>query len=173
VSTHKPQNICNTSLHLWTSCMQCSLTVDIWSFDQTFISACHYYYVLWPLYRTTCVTGHLQLRTGWFCWNKVLLPACPCWRQEDARVLLSSVECTVSAPSHISNTRAHISKCVTIGWFVTYSESSVLASGPGKWWTRCTSGNALKPDAIPSDDRHIHRRFGYQGWWIFTMQSSK
>ena len=36
--------------------------------------------ILWPLYRSrsTCVSRHLQLRTGGFCWCKVLLPACPC-----------------------------------------------------------------------------------------------
>ena len=31
--------------------------------------------VLRPLYRTTCISWHLQLRTGGFCWCKVLLPA--------------------------------------------------------------------------------------------------
>ena len=35
--------------------------------------------VLWPLYRSTCVRQHLLLRTGGFCWCKVLLPAFPCW----------------------------------------------------------------------------------------------
>jgi len=30
--------------------------------------------ILQPLYRTTCVIRHRQLRTGWFCWSKVLLP---------------------------------------------------------------------------------------------------
>ena len=34
--------------------------------------------ILWPLYRITCVSQHLQLRTGEFCWSKALLPACPC-----------------------------------------------------------------------------------------------
>jgi len=29
--------------------------------------------MLWPLYRSTCVSGHLQLGTGGFCWCKVLL----------------------------------------------------------------------------------------------------
>jgi len=33
---------------------------------------------LWPLYTLTCISQHLQLRTGGFCWSKVLLPACPC-----------------------------------------------------------------------------------------------
>ena len=33
------------------------------------------------VYRSTCVSQHLQLRTGGFCSCKVLLPACPCWRQ--------------------------------------------------------------------------------------------
>jgi len=54
--------------------------------------------VLRPLYRSTCVSRHLQLRTGGFCWCKVLLPACHCWWQpahldwgEDAGVLLNSV----------------------------------------------------------------------------------
>ena len=28
--------------------------------------------VLWPLYRSTCVSRHLPLRTGGFCWCKVL-----------------------------------------------------------------------------------------------------
>ena len=37
--------------------------------------------VLWPLYRSTCVSWHLQLRTGEFCWCKVLLPTCPCTSQ--------------------------------------------------------------------------------------------
>jgi len=37
--------------------------------------------ILQPLYRKTCINRHLQLRTGGFCWSKVLLPACPCWWQ--------------------------------------------------------------------------------------------
>jgi len=32
--------------------------------------------VLWPLYRTTCVSSHPQFITGGFCWSKILLPAC-------------------------------------------------------------------------------------------------
>ena len=31
--------------------------------------------------RSTCISWHLQLRTGGFCWRRVLLPACPCWWQ--------------------------------------------------------------------------------------------
>jgi len=30
--------------------------------------------ILRPLYRTTCISWHPQLRTGGFCWSKVLLP---------------------------------------------------------------------------------------------------
>ena len=37
--------------------------------------------ILWPLYRSTCIIRHLQLRTGGFCWCKGFLPARPCWRQ--------------------------------------------------------------------------------------------
>jgi len=37
--------------------------------------------VLWPIYRSTCISRQLQLRTWWFCWCRVLLPACPCWWQ--------------------------------------------------------------------------------------------
>jgi len=47
-----------------------------------------------PLYRSTCVNWHLQLRTGGYCWCNVLIPTCPCWQQpayldyaEDAGVL--------------------------------------------------------------------------------------
>jgi len=32
--------------------------------------------VLPPLYRTTCVSRHPELRTAWSCWSKVLPPAC-------------------------------------------------------------------------------------------------
>jgi len=35
---------------------------------------------LWSLCRSTCVSWHLQLRTGWFCWSRVLLPTSPCCR---------------------------------------------------------------------------------------------
>ena len=34
--------------------------------------------VLWPLYKSTRVSRHLQLRSGGFCWSKVLLAACLC-----------------------------------------------------------------------------------------------
>jgi len=37
--------------------------------------------VLWPLCRSTCVIWHHYLRTGGFCWSKVLLPASPCRQQ--------------------------------------------------------------------------------------------
>jgi len=37
--------------------------------------------ILQPLYRTTCVSRHPQLRTGGFCWSKALLLASPCWWQ--------------------------------------------------------------------------------------------
>ena len=33
-----------------------------------------------PLYRSTGVSRHLQLRTAGFCWCKVLLATCRCWR---------------------------------------------------------------------------------------------
>jgi len=39
----------------------------------------NYYTVLWSLYGTTCVSRRPQLRTGRFCWSRVLLSACPCW----------------------------------------------------------------------------------------------
>ena len=58
--------------------------------------------------QVTCVSQHLQLRTRGFCWCKVLLSTCPCWRQpahldwvEDAGVLLNSVNYTVSIPQHV------------------------------------------------------------------------
>jgi len=33
------------------------------------------------LYTSSCISRHLQLRTGGLCWCKVLLLACPCWPQ--------------------------------------------------------------------------------------------
>ena len=60
---------------------------------------------LWPSYRSTCISWHLQLKTGGFCWWKVLLPTCPYWQQPvhsdngeeaGAGVLLNSVIYTVS-----------------------------------------------------------------------------
>ena len=61
--------------------------------------------ILRPLYRSTGVSRHLHLKTGGFCWCRVLQPTCPCWRQpaisdyEDVAVLLNSVIHTVSVPS--------------------------------------------------------------------------
>jgi len=34
-----------------------------------------------PFYSSTCISRHLQLRTRWFCWHKVLLATWPCWHQ--------------------------------------------------------------------------------------------
>jgi len=57
--------------------------------------------VLQPLYiyRLSCIHRHLQSKTGgFFCWCKVLLPACPCWWQPPhsyAAVLLNKVIYTV------------------------------------------------------------------------------
>jgi len=35
--------------------------------------------ILWQSWRTTCVSRQPQLRTGGFCWSKVVLPVCPGW----------------------------------------------------------------------------------------------
>ena len=71
--------------------------------------------ILRPLYRSTCISQHLQLRSGGFCWCKVLLPACPCWQQpvhsdygEDAGVLLNSVIYTTSIPLHSTTSRTQL-----------------------------------------------------------------
>jgi len=60
--------------------------------------------VLWPLYRSTGVSQHPKLRSGGFCWSKVLLPAWLCWQQlahsdygKDAWVL-NGAPCTISIP---------------------------------------------------------------------------
>ena len=60
------------------------------------------------------VSQHLQLRTGAFCWCKVLLPTCPCWWQpvhsdqaEDSVVLVNTVIYTVS----ILNSSTFINAC--------------------------------------------------------------
>jgi len=51
-----------------------------------------------PLYRSTCVSRQLQLRTGRYRWCKVLLQTCPAHSDqvEDTGVLLNSVIYTVS-----------------------------------------------------------------------------
>ena len=58
--------------------------------------------VLRPLYKETSVSRRLQF--------KVLLPACPCWRQpahsdqgEDAGVLFNSVIYTISVPYNMND----------------------------------------------------------------------
>ena len=56
---------------LWCCCVSI-LTISVSTTTTTI--------VLQPLYRSTCLSQHLQLRTGGFCWCKVLLPAFPCWR---------------------------------------------------------------------------------------------
>jgi len=64
----------------------------------------------WPLYKSTSVSQYPQLRTGGFCWTKVLLPTCSCrWQlanldyAEDGRVLLNGVTNTISIPYHMNS----------------------------------------------------------------------
>jgi len=72
-------------VHVCFSCVR--LAVILKWFSATNASEVIYYVgttsvtILLPLYRSTCFSWHLQLRTGGFCWCKVLLPACPCWWQ--------------------------------------------------------------------------------------------
>jgi len=70
--------------------------------------------ILWPLDRSTCVSWHLNLRTGEFCWSKVLLPtrlvdhsSCIWIREKTLRVLLSGVAYTISIPFHLCTMFKH------------------------------------------------------------------
>jgi len=61
--------------------------------------------VLRPLYRTTCISRHPQLRTGGFCWSKVLLPHALADGSEHIRIRentleFSSVVLPVPSPYH-------------------------------------------------------------------------
>jgi len=47
------------------------------------------------LYRSICVSRHLQLRAEGFCWCKVLLPACPCWQKPTIKVKMLEFSSTV------------------------------------------------------------------------------
>jgi len=60
--------------------------------------------VLRPLYWSACVSRHIRLRTGEFCcWCKVLLPACPCWRQPwSIRIREKTPECSSTVQSTLS-----------------------------------------------------------------------
>jgi len=76
----------------------------VWTAFTKFILTTTTTAVLQPLYRSTCVSWHLQSRTG-FCWREVLLPTCTCWWQpvhsdarQDTGVLLNSVIYTISIP---------------------------------------------------------------------------
>ena len=62
-------------------CDTCRLTTTTWHIAVINFKQDQPTTVLRKLYRSTCVSWHLQLRTGGFCWCRVLLPACPCWRQ--------------------------------------------------------------------------------------------
>ena len=67
---------------------------------------------LWPLYRSVCVSRHLQLRTGGFCWCKVLLPAYPCYQHPahsvgEKTMKFCSALLIYLVFSRISNTQQH------------------------------------------------------------------
>jgi len=76
--------------------------------------------ILQPLHRLTCERWQPKLRNEGFCWSKVLLPACPWWRQlvhlnsgEDARLLFNSVIYTVSVSKRLrnsTNNQPHLAK---------------------------------------------------------------
>ena len=63
-------------------------TLTVWQWQCCLRTGCHGFYsfaatttVLQLLYKSTCISQNLQLRTQGFCWSKVLLAACHCWRQ--------------------------------------------------------------------------------------------
>ena len=69
-----------------------------------FLSASTTTAILWPLFRSVCVSRHPQWRTRGFCWSCVLLPTCHCWWHlghldygENARVSCSVVILVFSA----------------------------------------------------------------------------
>jgi len=64
--------------------------------------------VLRPLYRSTCVSWHLQLRTEGFCCCRVLLSVCPCWRQPAHSDWEKTLECSSTASSTLS---LYLRKC--------------------------------------------------------------
>jgi len=71
----KLPNVAASSLHLSAYCNIIAYVTKILYMQQTTITTAS---VLQPLYRTTCISRHLQLRTGGFCWGKVLPPIYPC-----------------------------------------------------------------------------------------------
>jgi len=113
--------------------------------------------VLWPLYSSTCVSRPLQLRTGGFCWCKVLLPTCPCWQQpahsdkaQDAGVSFNSVIYTVSITStavtvnnnNIKKFTDHQNSETNMRHFKVQSQNTeaLVASGQdclNRWVLRC------------------------------------
>ena len=75
--------------------------------------------ILWPLYTTTCVSWHPQLRTEGFCCSKVLVPPCPCWwhlarsdEEEDAGVLLGVTSTASVYPFTNQEEKMHASMSV-------------------------------------------------------------
>jgi len=58
--------------------------------------------VLRPLYRSTCVSRYLQLRTGGFRWCIVLLPACPSDGNQCIRIREKTLEFSSTVLSTLS-----------------------------------------------------------------------
>ena len=122
--------------------------------------------VLRPLYRSTCVTWHHLLRTGGFCWCKVLLPACPCWRRpvhldciaitktlgEDAVVLLNSVICTVSVPWW-KQAKIHYSS-----WCTSTHHAVIIKSNQQQCWLCNWSLNMYR------GNRHLISQSAFLTW---------
>jgi len=107
--------------------------------------------VLRPLCRSTCVSRHLQLRTGGFCWCRVLLPACPCWWQpahagwgEDAGILLRCVICTFRLRRRLFLVT---SKCCEIKRFHEQAVTIMVARSriAAAWRNCCIASYWLRP----------------------------
>ena len=134
---------------------------QIWpsSYDKTLTSTTTTT-ILRPLYRTTYISRHPQLRTGGFCWSKVLLPTCPCWRQLRIQIREKTREFSwtlLPAPSpwhHVKKISSH--NCNFTLWYH-------LHTGYRQSWYKHSNISSLNSPSV--DDMRINDSAGWCLEW--------
>ena len=147
---------------------------------------------------STCISRHLKLRTGGFCWCKVLLPMCPCWQQpvhsdkgEDAGTLLNRVIYTVSVPTHTHPFNGPLSGTT---WVSRYQKGKTdldfTEARDSEWqWHQlghmqvCTSLQTdnhtstpplsfYRPDALPAAQPTVSKHWRQKHWSTVSVPNS-
>jgi len=156
-------NIRNCAMHIMNA--ECTISLSYqWDGIATTTTT-----ILRTIYRLTCVSRHLQLRTGGFCWCKVLLPHALAGCNQRIRIREKTLEFSstvLSTQSLHLNTQTHTrltalcpglpgTRKVKPIWILLKQE---IVSGSGISWAICKSSPCSRQITMPAPHHSVFYR---------------